>query len=273
MNNAHLDSAAKFGECLIRTGDLDPTYIAMSSPNIDRNQLKRLLLAYTCLYHLGASAQLSLRINKAFWDNLYAAAVNEGNQWPRGTERRHWRGDNAINSARSLMTYPTPEAVVDYWSGNGKTQTFIDVTTRVREAVGFGPWIAFKIADLLERVLKVPVQFSDCGLNMYEEPRKGAALILTGDEKYNIGKAELDDVVQALARHPKLRKLKAPPYLDRPINIQEIETILCKYKSHCFGHYPEGKDTKEVLHGLEEEKQYTATISDMKKALTGWKYA
>jgi len=44
---------------------------------------------------------------------------------------------------------------------------------------------------------------------------------------------------------------KAPPYQDRSINIQELETVVCKYKSHCNGHYPLGLDTVDIYHGLD----------------------
>jgi len=48
-----------------------------------------------------------------------------------------------------------------------------------------------------------------------------------------------------------MKKYKAPPWFDRPLNIQEAETILCKYKSHTHGHYPVGKDVAAVKKALE----------------------
>jgi hypothetical protein len=48
----------------------------------------------------------------------------------------------------------------------------------------------------------------------------------------------------------ELGDLRAPPRYERPINIQEVETILCKWKSHLSGHYELGKDIIEVRHGL-----------------------
>ena len=37
----------------------------------------------------------------------------------------------------------------------------------------------------------------------------------------------------------------------RRVNVQEVETIFCKYKSHLKGHYPVGKDSEEIRHALE----------------------
>ena len=39
---------------------------------------------------------------------------------------------------------------------------------------------------------------------------------------------------------------QAPPRYERAVNVQEVETILCKWKSHQHGHYPVGKDLHEV---------------------------
>jgi hypothetical protein len=42
----------------------------------------------------------------------------------------------------------------------------------------------------------------------------------------------------------------APPRHDRPVGVQEVETCLCKYKSYVNGHYPIGKDSRELRHAL-----------------------
>jgi hypothetical protein len=55
-----------------------------------------------------------------------------------------------------------------------------------------------------------------------------------------------------------LGKYKAPPRFERAINIQEIETILCKWKSHMNGHYKVGKDTHEIHEALKETSGTTA---------------
>jgi hypothetical protein len=44
--------------------------------------------------------------------------------------------------------------------------------------------------------------------------------------------------------------LHAGPDYKRPIGIQEVETVFCKWKSHCSGHYPPGKDSIEIREGL-----------------------
>src|SRR6185437_10528018 len=70
-----------------------------------------------------------------------------------------------------------------------------------------------------------------------------------------------NQVVAHLAR--QFGDLLAPPWRDRPVNIQEIETVLCKWKSHLHGRYPVGKDTSEVKHGLYAWGKCSETASKM----------
>lgn len=252
-----------FGEELIMSSDLDPVYVAVrAAPLFDHAQRCRLLVAYWCLYHLGAAARLSELSEPRFWRTLETAAANVGstqlpliakNRWPRGTERRHWRGAQALASYASVKERArgNAEALVD-WLGAGKT--FVEVLKRVRQLQGFGPWIGFKVADMLERVGGYNVSFDDCELSFYEEPRKGAALYV-GAAKLAATKDDFVDVaVKHLLHEARLGAFRAPPLLvgkRRRVNVQEIETVLCKWKSHLHGSYPVGKDTREVHHGLE----------------------
>jgi hypothetical protein len=70
-----------------------------------------------------------------------------------------------------------------------------------------------------------------------------------------------------------LGSLYAPPARDRLVNVQECETVLCKYKSHINGHYPPGKDTLEVLHGLKEARWDNPITRRMVEVLETLPYA
>lgn len=43
---------------------------------------------------------------------------------------------------------------------------------------------------------------------------------------------------------------QAPPRFDRPLNVQEAETVLCKWKSYSGGHYEIGEDVAACREGL-----------------------
>lgn len=273
MNKSHLKEAVAFGRNLIKTQDLDPVYTALNGSGLKGKPLARVFLAYTCLYHLGASTIIGQDgASEPLWEPLQIAATNYGLAWPRGSERRHWRGANAQATVNYFKArYETPEDVVSYWGRSKGMLTFNVVSERVRELPAYGPWIAFKVADMLERVMGVSVDFSDCALGIYDEPRKAAALILTGSADEKITDVELSRVVQQLG--VSLGPLMAPPRLDRRINVQEIETVLCKYKSHVNGHYPHGKDTREVLHGLQDARWDNKPVRQMIKTLEALPYA
>lgn len=267
MNKQHFNAAVKFGDRLITTGDLDPVYIAVAEARLTKAERARWLVAYSCLYHLASSVFIAQFQGKAFWDKMYEAAVNRDLYWPRGSERRHWRGKTSIVCTEGLRTHwPNPETIAEYWCSG---VTAYGVMKRVQEFAFFGPWISFKVADLAERVMNYPVDFSNFELGIYSEPRKGAALLLTGDQEEIITDGDLNLVVQELRK--KLGHYNAPPVLStgktRKVNIQEIETVLCKYKSHVNGHYPPGKDTKEVHHGLQDLKFDCTLVGRMRRAV------
>lgn len=266
-------SIVTFGDALLRTGDLDPVYIAMVKSQLDAPTLMRLCLAYWCLYHLGAAAALAeVKQPAKFWSKLTEAAVNDGLKWPRGAERRHFRGKNATDAVGFLVrTYKTPTDAVFGMLGQrpaySGAPTFSQVSKAAQSHVGFGPWIAFKIADMSERVLGFETDFTDCELGIYKDPRQGAAVAylerhhavegkLHVDGKpaqpwdYPLGDDQLRDTVSHYVNLWRKKRAKAPPLGDRLVNVQEIETIFCKYKSHLKGHYAVGKDTREVGHGL-----------------------
>jgi hypothetical protein len=273
LDDADFNAAINFGRKLIESQDLDPVYTAIHGAGLDYDTCARLLLAYSCLYHVGASVTIGQHQGTDYWDALMVAAVNEGLKWPRGSERRHWRGQQALQTVTYLrQTYTYPEGVVDHWAAGGDN-SFEAVTDRVKEIPRYGPWIAFKMADMLERVMGIHVNFASCAMGVYKEPRAAAALILTGDAEANITDSELEGVMGKMLLPEHLGLLLAPPDFQRPINVQEIETCLCKYKSHVHGHYPLGKDTLEVLHGLKEPRWNNPITSRMVEVLEALPYA
>lgn len=252
MDKKHFAAAERFGAELVRSRDLDPVYVALLPLNSPRKS--RTVLAYSCLYHLGVAGYVGERSGEDFWKALEIAAVNKDLRWPRGSERRHWRGKAAVEAVAWLRdNFEQPEQVIYRWYNGAHRASFNFIAEEVRRTPSFGPWIAFKVADIMERVLGFPVDFSDCELGIYREPRRAAALLALGDADAPISGVTLGEVIAKLLQGP-LRKLKAPPNGDRTLNVQEIETVLCKYKSHCTGSYPLGKDTREVYHALSDPR-------------------
>jgi Alpha-glutamyl/putrescinyl thymine pyrophosphorylase clade 2 len=237
-----------FGEALIKTGDLDPVYIGLVNAKLPKRQLERLLLAYFCFYHLGASAYISEYENDEFWDVMEQAAENQMppsgtdsqlsfDRWPRASERRHFRGPKCEVAVKQLAEYP-PEYFVQTLAMASRGKDLSLVMGWVQQKPLFGPWVAFKVADILERVLSVPIIFPSDLTLFYKEPRAALDLLDVPAETANV----------KLLKH--FRRITAPPRYERYCNIQEVETCACKFKSYVNGHYWVGKDIHEVRKGL-----------------------
>ena len=247
-----------FGRQIIVMDDLDPVYTALSRMDWDADQLYRWLVAYWCLYHVGLSSWLSERQGLDFWHALNVAAVNAvaaptGGRWPRAPERRHWRGENALKCVRDLRErYQRPEQMVEFIARSTRPDgqlTFGEVSARVTTHTAFGPWIAFKVADMLERCGIVPVQFT-LDDAMFDSPRQAALRVwrerakVSPDVRIKDEAAAVRQVVAHLLT--QFEDLDAPPAGGRRIGYQEVETVLCKWQSHMNGHYAPGHDLREL---------------------------
>lgn len=236
------------GYDMIATQDLDPIYTIAAASNMGDDMLKRWLLAYWCYYHAGVSSYVAEGKPGQFYDRMWeGSGLDGGDKWPRGMERRYFYGQQAANLLNGLEGYGGPEKIVNAMTNH---YDFQSIASAVEGFTGFGPWMAWKVADMAERVLCYDVDFSNSEIGIYKDPVMGAAFILTGDKSYDISSEELASVVDDM--ESQLSHLKAPPYYDRPINIQEIETVLCKYKAHCYGFYPLGNDTHHIHKGFEK---------------------
>lgn len=236
-----------FGAALLDSGDLDPVYayLAEQYPCMpqEARSLKRWLLAYSMFYHVGVANYLSENQGPHFWKSVW----KDLDKFPRGEERRHFRGKQARRSIEWMDKF-APEVIVDSWYSK---RDFQSVSNAVQIIPIYGPWVAFKLADLGERVLRIPIDFSNCLLGVYSEPRAGAALVYHGDYNASITDKELSDTVAYITDSLNAKGYKAPPWYDRPLNIQEAETCLCKFKSYMKGHYWIGQDIAAVEKALE----------------------
>jgi len=238
----------EFGEELLRLGDLDPVYpILLPYVAQERDKCRRTILAYALFYDIGAA--LYLASAAAFWPGVRIAALNEaknptpdGTRWPRGAERRHFRGEKAVSAVDALAArFPTPENLIAELIEPGGELS--EVMVRLRGLPQFGPWIAFKLADIGERVLIAPINFpSILDHSLYASPLFTIRLLaaqegITPEEIWNRTLSHFE-------------QFQAPPRYERNCNSQETETIFCKYGSYLKGHYHLGKDLKEIGRSL-----------------------
>lgn len=253
MYNYPIMSWADFTTLLLTKFDLDPIYAmltdAVADEAIDSPTLKRWLLAYWCYYSAGTASFIAEQPSHQFYEAMRAGFSGEG-QYPRGHERRHFRGKDGMKAIDHLESFGPAENVVDFIYLYGDGGEYQAVANRAMQFTLFGPWIAWKICDMGERVLCLDIDFYGTSLYMYKDPVQGGALYRFGDWQHPITETELAEVVAAM--EGEFVHYLAPPYLDRPLNVQEYETIFCKYKAHIKGHYPPLFDIMEIRHGLKE---------------------
>jgi hypothetical protein len=248
-------SIEQFGADLINSQDLDPVYTMLVGAELDPEHLKRWLFAYTFSYSAGVVSWLSERQGEDFWAAAATFATNVepsplGERWPRGRERRHFRGKRCeLAMLEMKQRFGTPERAFEEFTlpnSDGRTLTCPQIMTRVQTLPIYGPWIGFKVADLVDRVMGIPVEFTMPDVTFFESPRKAAK---QWAEVYAPGaKTGVQEACDYIAQH--LGHMSAPPRFDRPINLAEIETVLCKWGSHMNFHYPVGIDTVELREAL-----------------------
>jgi len=273
----------EFGHHLITNGDLDPVYLALINITEDKNWVKRFLLAYWCSYHVGVSCYLADQSEAfSYWNELMLWAENDEalcpvpGRWPRGQERRHARGKLAVEMVTRLKgVYGSPEQAVDKIACLNMEGVLpcAAVMKRVKDHYMFGDWIAFKVADMAYNVLGAEIDFDQAGVFMFKDPREGAKRFwrakmgLPENAEPKDEAVMIDGVVNHLVE--VFKDLKAPPLYDRPIGILEVETVLCKWKSHLNGHYPLFNDTLEIHAGLEPWHGVSGSAKAFSDAMPG----
>lgn len=301
-----------FGRGLLRTLDLDPTYVLLWEAGLRPPEMRRWLMAYFCFYHVGTASwatgdeDAEQPREGLYWDRMEQAAGSK--DWPRCHERRHFRGQKAVDAVRWLRARGLGRLFAPLLLP--RQYTLREVTDYVSTWEQFGSWVAFKVADMLERLSLARVAFDDGAMFLFKSPRQGAQLMwehnYMGSEGPGRGVEPAEPVgginrwaVDTLLAHlrpsetlvrdgrqavphrtgpptprvtldPPTAKLGpedklqleiarktfrayrgyAPPRYERPVNAQEAETILCKWKSHMGGHYRLGEDVVACRQGL-----------------------
>lgn len=236
-----------FGRKLIASNDLDPVYVMLWEANLDDYTLKRWLLAYWCFYHSGTASWIATaNTEKNFWVRFKTASASSS--FPRCTERRHFRGELAQKTTNFLEKKGVDRLFEPIVGTVWQADSLIHY---VKTWVGFGPWIAFKVADMIERVGIASVEFNTDTIELFDSPREGAQLHFAEHARQH--KTTMPSNIVSWSIHKiceSLKDLNAPPDYARQINVQEAETILCKWKSYLNGHYQIGEDLTSLRRSL-----------------------
>lgn len=242
----------EFGSRLLETNDLDPVYVCLWNAELEENLLKKWLLAYWCYYDMGTVSVICSKPN--YWGMMKMAASTK-HFYKRGTERRHFRGKNSKES----VAYLESVGVSQLFAPLIRQTTCEGVIREVTRWRGFGPWIGFKVSDMLECLGLAVINFDIDNVFLFEAPQKGAYTLrdaTVGDasklSRKFLGSWASTIVIEKLSEKFPL----APPRYSRKFGIQEAETVLCKWKSYLNGHYKIGMDIHHCKKSLEARRNY-----------------
>lgn len=232
-----IDDYTRWHALQTATGDIDPAYPILRAvgSHFDRELTAWLLLHHVGHYHIGSALKsFSISPGGEFDDALYrlpTGTERRGNRDPRAFHK-HWTSLRAeVGKHGGAAAFLTPTA--------GGHAGWRELTERIERVHGNGRWASYKLCELSQKVLGVPIAAPDAGHAFSTGPRKGLALLApipSGNTPSAI--AELDDLTNTLAARLGER------------DIAQVETSLCDFHSLAKGRYYLGKDIDEQLHHL-----------------------
>lgn len=271
----------------IASGDIDPVYPVLK--HLIRNDPPEAahgrVFAYLSYYSLASSESALAAGLHDWWKFSEGREVARSyHRYPTGVERRALRG--GYNMARHLESLAdTVELYGCSWRrwlrrGVIENQPLLSwerMRVVATEPWGNGRWASYKTCEVLWKVLDYPLQATDMGNEFSSGPREGLAMVLGSAPQGNTRDAvrKVDHVAEHL-------RARLEEELGHALGIEELETILCDWKSVRKGKYYVGHDIDMMLEGLSAEfvpEQVRASVLEARAAtlphaylgeLNGW---
>lgn len=247
----------KFAEQLFKLEDADPGYMLLQRALLPDSQKFRYVVAWCTYYNPGLAAIASNFQGSKFWDyldSIYPTAK-------RASERRHFRGQ----AGRKALTdwrrdYSHPEKMIEACWGS----SYPEVRRNMRGITQMGDYFYWKMADIIDTVFGHDVDFTGCEKYMPKVPKQGAEIIADLETPVGHFSPELDSTMHTITNHIKKWR---HPFNDRPLALQEAETVCCVFKQHVVGDYRLGfRSAKAETRLLAVKDEAPSTV---KKLLTG----
>jgi len=213
----------------IYCGDSDPVYWALRRavvhPDFGWEWTTKFAVAMLAYYHMGTALKAADH-DGDFWQYLKSVYPTA----PRGSERRHFRGDKGLYALHRMETHsPDP------------TQFFTRLPSTYKDIreycaanlTEFGPYFVLKTVDYMDRCLRLTVGGMDAlADNLPNEPAKAVKLMYP--------EMSVANGFRRMCGRVAMLDLRAAPDFGRPVGPAEVETSLCgwkttKYKGNWFG--------------------------------------
>lgn len=234
----------RFARLEITSGDLDPDYIFINRVckhlSLTPKFKAQWILLKTVVYH----AESELRFLFGYENDFSKLAFGMERQKSKHRAAEYW-----FNINQRFGT--DPHLSFSYLPHDANSAMIC-----IEKVSGFGPWAAWKMIDLAACCLGKEFDFNGIDFRRaYDYPLRGMLLINGMDEDTSVLKD--DQTYRRVLRTAKAalrssRRLLAPPDYRRLINIQEMETLFCKYHSYRHGHYEPGEDCRKLRQRISD---------------------
>lgn len=234
----------QFAVQLFEDEDADPGYMMLARADIPEEQKIRFLVAWVTYYNPGIAACASIAgSSKRFWEYLFL-------QYPtakRASERRHFRGAaGRLALTNWRVQFPNPEEMVAYLFSD----TYFQVRGKAKHVPQIGAYFVWKFADIQERVFRIPCDFTGAESYSPKVPQIGAWMIKSEEKFWQEGCLTVAPIYKMIYDHLNKRQMRSPPWYDRPMNMQEAETVCCVYHQYLGGKYTRHSRTAKAVRRL-----------------------
>ena len=245
-----LDEFAFFHQEMVDTNEMDPVYPVLKEMgrllDLDKEDLTWLVHVYVAYYDMGSALNCfeenpQPRIPSNPTLNRFCATERRGHRDPYRFKPHFQSLVSIAESNGGLYLWITKYLTKD------PKQSWRAIQAPLEIIYGNGRWASYKISEMLQKVIDLPIEAPDMGHANSTGPRDGLAYLYnnlpTGNKTQDI--ATLDsisnDLVSKLTTHGVSAK------------IEEVETSLCGVKSLINGHYYIGADIDKMQESLDKQ--------------------
>jgi hypothetical protein len=249
LRHAPLQAFSEFGKHMLDSEDIDPIYPVLrqliSDLELGRPQAEWLVVLYLAYYEI-TSALTAFRAHPDPDDRSICGDLTTL-KLPTGIERRGLRQPHLMAAhleswlsrfdGRGFFTPAQEWFANDLYFNDGVLDQYI-------QGVAYnGRWASYKAREVVHKVLGYPNAAADAGHEGSSGPRKGLTLFFP-EVKGNGPRAieQLDEQTDVLMRATRAHGVE--------VNVEEVETLLCDFKSLAHGRYYVGHDTDLMLEGI-----------------------
>lgn len=253
LQQAPLSAFSEFARHMLSSWDIDPVYPVLkqliSDLELEPAQAEWLTILYLAWYELSSATTAFMRYPDPRGSGILGDVHTL--KLPTGIERRGLRTADAMQQhlldwlsrfdGRSFFTPAT-----DFFYSRCREDRYRNnsVLSQYVSGVKFnGRWASYKACEVLNKVLGFPNSAPDAGHEGSTGPRQGLLLFFPpvhGNSPLAI--RALDQQTQVL--------IDAVAAYGVTLEVEEVETLLCDFKSLARGAYYVGHDTDLMLEGI-----------------------